>query len=80
MDDMRLRSVLAANLRREMSVRSLTQVELSRRCDIAQPHISALLNEKSSTTIDTVERIASALDISAASLLLPISGEVLLTT
>lgn len=71
MEDVTLREILAKNLRRELSTRHMTQVELARRAGIKQPHIAAILAEKYATTVDTIDRVAGALDIPAAQLLLP---------
>ncbi len=72
MQDVKLNEILAVNLRREMSARKLTAVDLAKRCGWRQPRISEILRADHSPTLDTVEQIARAIDISPSALLLPV--------
>lgn len=59
-----LSDVCIANIRREMTSRGWSQRELSRRSGVHWQTIWGLFNSKQqSPTIDTVERLAKALDI-----------------
>ena len=68
---MKLRKILAANLRREMSVRGLSQSELARQIGVAPARVNEILAGKYSPTLDTVERLAAGLGILPTVLLLP---------
>lgn len=69
---MKLKETLAANLRREMAVRNITSVDLAARCGWKQPRISEILRAEHSPTLDTVEQVAKALDVTPSALLLPV--------
>lgn len=49
-----------AELRKE---KGMTQVQLAKKCGMAQPNIAAIEAGKNSTTIDVLERIAKALNV-----------------
>lgn len=59
---MNLPETLAANLKRELVARGISQTELARRCGVAPPRISEILRAEHSVTLETVERLAKALD------------------
>lgn len=68
---MRLHDAFRQNIDRELRLRNLSQAELARRCKMPPPRISEAIQGTHCPTLNTVERIASGLGISAVSLLLP---------
>lgn len=66
---MALRTILARNLRSLRSAAGLSQEELADRAAIDRTYISALERERYAATIDMVERLAAALNISPLELL-----------
>ena len=74
MDDVNLPETLSANLKRELDARGMSQTELARRCGFSPPRITQILQCENSVTLDTVERLAKALDprMAPSALLLPI--------
>lgn len=70
---MNLRETLILNLKREMATRNVSQSELARRIGVAPARINELLRGLHSPTIDTIEKIATALDLPPAALLIPVS-------
>jgi transcriptional regulator with XRE-family HTH domain len=77
MDEMALRRVFADNLRREIGVRGVRKADLARQVGISPARISEMIRGDGNVTVDTIERIAVALHIPAASLLLPADAEIL---
>ena len=51
--------------------KGLTVVTLSERVGITQPNMSNIINEKSNPSIETLEKIATALDVPVAELFQP---------
>lgn len=51
-------------LRKLMSIKGITQTELSHRADVRQGDLSAYMNGKRAPTFYVVDRIAKALDVS----------------
>jgi len=71
-------SVLAANLRRELDARSMTQRDLAREINVADARISEIF-AGGNPRLSTMEKIADALDMSVAALLsAPVPREKLL--
>lgn len=68
---MRIREILALNLRRLRNVSNLSQEELADRAGLDRTYISSLERCRYSATIDTVDQLATALDVTAADLLTP---------
>jgi transcriptional regulator with XRE-family HTH domain len=64
-----LRRVFATNLRRLRNERGLSQEALADAAGIDRTYVSALEREIYSASIDTIEKIAKALDASAAEFL-----------
>ncbi len=66
---MEIRDVLAHNLKRLRTDRGLSQEELADRADIDRTYISSLERSVYAAGIDVVDRLAKALDVTAAELL-----------
>ena len=66
---MRIREVLALNLRRCRRLRGLSQEELAHQADIDRTYISALERSVYAASIDVVDRLAQVLNVEAADLL-----------
>lgn len=66
---MRIREVLALNLRRARQAKGLSQEELAHRAEIDRTYVSALERCIHAATIDMVERLAVVLDTEVADLL-----------
>lgn len=60
---MRLRRVFADNLRRKRAERGLSQEALADKAGIDRTYVSALEREVYSASLDTIEKLAQALDI-----------------
>jgi transcriptional regulator with XRE-family HTH domain len=72
---MDIREVFARNLRRYRRAARLSQEELAHRSDIDRTYISSLERSVYAASIDVVDRLAAALEIQAADLLVrPPSG------
>ena len=72
---MDIREVFARNLRRYRRAARLSQEELAHRSDIDRTYISSLERSLYAASIDVVDRLAAALEIQAADLLVrPPSG------
>lgn len=68
---MKSRDRLARNIlvrRRELGI---SQEELGARADVSRRHMSRIENSEFSTSLDTVDKLAEALDIDPAKLLSP---------
>lgn len=68
---MRLRAIVARNLRRLRAERGLTQEEVAERAGLNRNYIGMVEREENSPTVDVVERIAQVLGVDAAVLLVP---------
>jgi transcriptional regulator with XRE-family HTH domain len=66
---MRLREILALNLRKLRHAQGLSQEELADRAEIDRTYVSALERSVYAAGIDVVERLAHALGVEAADLL-----------
>lgn len=71
MTDTRIRQILAANLKREMTARSLSQPALSEISGEPTMNINRIVNEKNTPKVGTVQRIAEALGVTVDDLLRP---------
>ena len=67
---MRIREVLALNLRHYRQLRGLSQEELAHRAEIDRTYISALERSVYAASIDVVDRLARVLNVKAADLLM----------
>lgn len=68
---MTLRAIFAANMRRLRRERGLSQETLAHTAGVERSYIGKLENEAYSVSLDTMERIAVALQVDAAHLLEP---------
>jgi transcriptional regulator with XRE-family HTH domain len=68
---MKLREVLAENLKRHRLASGLSQEELAHRADIDRTYMSSLERSRYSATVDMIERLARELDVEACELLRP---------
>ena len=66
---MELRRIVAQNLRRLRQDRGLTQEELADRAGLNRNYVGMVEREENAPTIDTLEALAKAMDIDAATLL-----------
>ena len=66
---MDIREVFARNLKRYRRAARLSQEELAHRSDIDRTYISSLERSVYAASIDVVDRLAAALEIQAADLL-----------
>ncbi len=66
---MKLREVLARNLRRLRSERGLSQERLALEAGIDRSYVSLLETEKYSATVDMVEKLAAVLKVDPIGLL-----------
>jgi transcriptional regulator with XRE-family HTH domain len=66
---MDIREIFARNLRRYRRAARLSQEELAHRSDIDRTYISSLERSVYAASIDVVDRLAAALEIQAADLL-----------
>lgn len=60
---MRLRGVVAKNLRRLRQAKGLSQEELADRADINRNYVGLLEREEHAATVDMLEKLAAVLDI-----------------
>ncbi len=67
---MDIREVFARNLRRYRRAARLSQEELAHRSDIDRTYISSLERGVYAASIDVVDRLATALDLQAADMLI----------
>lgn len=65
------RSLFARRLKEARQAKSLTQAELSKATGIAQPDISLIERGQANITLDTMERLASAVGVPLHRLLTP---------
>ncbi|OAH36490.1 XRE family transcriptional regulator [Methylorubrum populi] len=68
---MRLRTVLAVNLRKLRAQKKLSQESLAALADINRNYVGMLEREQFSATIDIIEKLADALDVEPTTLLTP---------
>jgi transcriptional regulator with XRE-family HTH domain len=67
--DSPLRTALAKNMRRERSLRRLSQEHLADLCQLHRTYIGGVERCERNITLSTLERIAEALGVSPVSLL-----------
>jgi transcriptional regulator with XRE-family HTH domain len=67
--DSPLRTALSKNLRRERSLRGLSQEQLADICGLHRTYIGGIERCERNITVSTLERIADALDVNPLSLL-----------
>ena len=65
---MKLRRTVARNLRRLRQKRGLSQEELADRAGLNRNYVGMIEREENAPTVDALEQIAKALDISAVEL------------
>lgn len=65
------RTVLAVNLQELMREREISELGLAKLSGVSQRKINDIVNQRASTTIDIVGRLASALEIESWVLLQP---------
>lgn len=66
---MRLREVVARNLRRLRNMHGLSQEELADRADVNRNYVGMLEREEHAATIDMLEKLAQVLDVDPIELL-----------
>jgi transcriptional regulator with XRE-family HTH domain len=66
---MRLRDIFATNLRRARNAAGFTQEDLAQSAEMDRSYVSELEGAKYSATIDMIESLARALNVSPDSLL-----------
>lgn len=66
---MSIRDVLARNLKKARTAKGWSQEELAHRAGIDRTYVSSLERCRYSATIDVVDQVARALELSAADLL-----------
>ena len=73
---MHIREVLAHNLRRRRKLQGLSQEELAHRADLDRTYVSALERTVYAATVDVLDKLAAALGMDTADLLIrPTRGE-----
>jgi transcriptional regulator with XRE-family HTH domain len=65
---MKLRQVVAKNLRKLRGERGLSQEELADRAGLNRNYVGMIEREESAPTVDTLEELARALDVSVIDL------------
>lgn len=68
---MELRRIFAHNLQRVRREKGLSQEELAHRAGLERSYVGKLENARFSVSLDTIEKIAQALETPAAALLEP---------
>lgn len=68
--DTRLHQVFCDNVRRRRLELELTQHDVAKRLDVSQPAYAAIEAGRCSPSLDTVQRVAEALECNPAQLLL----------
>ena len=63
---MKLRGVVAKNLRRLRQAKGLSQEELADRADINRNYVGLLEREEHSATVDMLEKLAGVLEVDPA--------------
>ena len=64
-----LESLFAANLRMWRMYRKMSQVRLAEAAEIPQPHVSALERGTMAPTLQTIAKLAEALDVTPSTLI-----------
>ena len=68
---MKIRELVANNLKRLRRLRGLSQEELAHLADIDRTYVSLLERQKYGATVDVIARLASALQVEPHELLKP---------
>jgi transcriptional regulator with XRE-family HTH domain len=63
---MKLRGVVARNLRRLRHERSVSQEDLADRANLNRNYVGMLEREENAATVDTLEKLADVLDVDPA--------------
>ena len=63
---MRLRGIVAKNLRRLRHERNVSQEELADRADVNRNYVGMVEREEHSATVDILEKLANVLDVDPA--------------
>ena len=63
---MRLRGIVARNLRRLRHERNVSQEELADRADVNRNYVGMVEREEHSATVDILEKLANVLDVDPA--------------
>jgi transcriptional regulator with XRE-family HTH domain len=66
---MRLRGIVAGNLRRLRHAKGISQEELADRADVNRNYVGMLEREQNAATIDILEKLAIVLEVDPAELL-----------
>ena len=66
---MKLRRIVARNLRRLRKERGLSQEELADRSDLNRNYVGMIEREENAPTVDALEQLANALNVDPISLL-----------
>lgn len=66
---MRLRAIVARNLRRLRAERDITQEELAERAGLNRNYVGMIEREENAPTVDTLEKLAEVLQVEPTSLL-----------
>lgn len=72
--------IIAANIRRFRESRGWTQTRLAEVCGMKSPQISDIESGRANPTVKTLSKIATALDVETASLLIPATSEIAVTS
>lgn len=65
------RNAIARNLQLGRTIFNLSQEDLGARCELHRTHISSIERQELNVGVDTIERIARALNVPAFVLLMP---------
>lgn len=71
---MKLREVVARNLRRLRNSKGLSQEELADRADINRNYVGMLEREEHAATVDMLEKLAEVLDVDPVEFFRPANG------
>lgn len=71
---MALRQIFADNLRRARLAAGLSQEELADAAEVDRTYVSALERSRYAVSLDVIERLATALRVTPASLLEDVNG------
>ena len=66
---MKLRAIVARNLRRLRAERDITQEELAERAGLNRNYVGMIEREENAPTVDTLEKLAEVLQVEPTSLL-----------
>lgn len=71
---MKLREVVAKNLRRLRNAKGLSQEELADRADINRNYVGMLEREEHAATVDMLEKLAEVLEVDPVEFFRPANG------